>query len=130
LANLRRYRIRLYITFVFGYDADTRLLSKPALSTLKLTVFYIAAFNHLTPFPGTPLYRRLQQEGRLLYPAWWLDDAYSYNQTPFQPRHLSPQSYNTIAWQPGESSIAGQVSSGAASIRSTGPVGSCSVTFL
>ena len=28
--------------------------------------FYIAAFNHLTPFPGTPLYNRLKAEGRML----------------------------------------------------------------
>ena len=50
---------------------------------------YIAAFNHLTPFPGTPLYRRLANEGRLRYDAWWLDDRYSYNQIPFVPRGMS-----------------------------------------
>jgi radical SAM superfamily enzyme YgiQ (UPF0313 family) len=51
---------------------------------------YIAAFNHLTPFPGTPLYKRLGEEGRLLYDAWWLDDRYSYNRIPFTPRGMSP----------------------------------------
>ena len=29
-------------------------------------------------------------QGRLLYPAWWLDDGYSYNKMPFQPRQMSP----------------------------------------
>jgi radical SAM superfamily enzyme YgiQ (UPF0313 family) len=52
---------------------------------------YIAAFNHLTPFPGTPLYARLQREGRLLYEKWWLDERYSYNRIPFQPHGMTPE---------------------------------------
>ena len=32
---------------------------------------YIAAFNHLTPFPGTPLYARMAAEGRLIDPTGW-----------------------------------------------------------
>jgi len=51
----------------------------------------IAAFNHLTPFPGTPLYDRLKMQGRLLYDAWWMDDRYRYNQIPFQPASMSPE---------------------------------------
>ena len=50
----------------------------------------MAAFNHLTPFPGTPLYERLEEEGRLLYDKWWLDPRYSYNKIPFRPRLLDP----------------------------------------
>jgi radical SAM superfamily enzyme YgiQ (UPF0313 family) len=91
LANLRRYRIRLYITFVFGYDHDTPASFAESVEFAKRHQFYIAAFNHLTPFPGTPLYTRLQAENRLRYPAWWLDDAYSYNQIPFQPVHMRPE---------------------------------------
>ncbi|MBI3737894.1 MAG: DUF4070 domain-containing protein, partial [Chloroflexi bacterium] len=53
--------------------------------------FYIAAFNHLTPFPGTPLYKRLGEENRLLYENWWLDDRYSYNMIPFQPARMTPE---------------------------------------
>ena len=91
LANLRRHRIRLYITFVFGYDEDTVATFAPTVEFALRHQFYIAAFNHLTPFPGTPLYRRLEQEGRLRYDAWWLDDRYRYNQIPFEPAKMSPQ---------------------------------------
>ena len=52
---------------------------------------YIAAFNHLTPFPGTPLYRRLESEGRLRFERWWLDPAYRYGMVPFTPARLSPE---------------------------------------
>lgn len=91
LANLRRHRIRLYGTFVFGYDGDTPESFAPTVDFARRHGFYIAAFNHLTPFPGTPLYKRLEAEGRLLYEAWWLDDRYGYNRIPFQPKGMSPE---------------------------------------
>jgi radical SAM superfamily enzyme YgiQ (UPF0313 family) len=89
LANLRRHRIRIYGTFIFGYDGDTAESFVPTVEFARRHGFYIAAFNHLTPFPGTPLYHRLQGEGRLLYESWWLDERYSYNRIPFQPAGMS-----------------------------------------
>lgn len=90
LANLRRHRLRVYATFIFGYDADTADSFRRSVEFARAHRFYIAAFNHLTPFPGTPLYARLAQENRLLYEQWWLDDRYRYNMVPFQPALMSP----------------------------------------
>lgn len=90
LKNLRRYNIRLYSTFVFGYDRDTQQTFDTAVEFANHHRFYMAAFNHLTPFPGTPLYERLKKDGRLLYDAWWLDPSYSYNKIPFRPALLEP----------------------------------------
>jgi hypothetical protein len=39
--------------------------------------------------PGTPLYQRLQTEGRLIHAAWWLDPAYRYGAAPFHPRGMT-----------------------------------------
>lgn len=91
LANLRRHGIAAYGTFVFGYDADTEASFDAAVDLAIAADMYIAAFNHMTPFPGTPLYRRLRDEGRLRYESWWLDPAYRYNEVPFQPLRLSPE---------------------------------------
>ncbi len=91
LANLRRHRIRVYGTFIFGYDGDTPESFGPTVDFAQQHALYIAAFNHLTPFPGTPLYERLVKENRMLYEAWWLDDRYSYNRIPFQPRGMGPE---------------------------------------
>lgn len=90
LANLRRHHVRLYATFVFGYDEDTADSFDATVDFAARHRFYIAAFNHLTPFPGTPLYARLVAEGRMLYDAWWMDPRYSYNTIPFRPAQLSP----------------------------------------
>ena len=59
LANLKKHNIKLYITFVFGYDNDTSETFPQTVEFAKAHKFYMAAFNHLTPFPGTPLYARL-----------------------------------------------------------------------
>tara|TARA_X000000368_G_C22986206_1_gene692271 strand:- start:2 stop:1402 length:1401 start_codon:yes stop_codon:yes gene_type:complete len=91
LANLRKYNIRLYITFVFGYEEDTINSFSESVEFAKRHNFYITAFNHLTPFPGTPLYKRLEEKNRLLYEKWWLDENYSYNKIPFQPQNMSPE---------------------------------------
>lgn len=91
MAQLRKHRVRVYGTFIFGYDNDTPESFMPTLQFAQQHAMYIAAFNHLTPFPGTPLYKRLQNEGRMLYDAWWLDDRYGYNQIPFTPRGMDPE---------------------------------------
>ena len=90
LANLRRHKIPVYGTFVFGYGPTNPDAFLEAAEFAIDHDFYIAAFNHLTPFPGTPLYRRLELEGRLLYDRWWLDENYSYNGLPFRPEGAEP----------------------------------------
>jgi len=91
LANLRRHGLFVYGTFVFGYEHDRLESFDEAVDFANEEGMYIAAFNHLTPFPGTPLYRRLQAEGRLRFDAWWLDPAYRYNALPFVPRGMRPE---------------------------------------
>jgi len=91
LVNLRRHGIRLYVTFVFGYGNDSAETLELASAFAELHRFFITAFNHLTPFPGTPLYRRLEREGRLLFDRWWLDPGYRYGMLPFAPEGISPK---------------------------------------
>lgn len=88
---LNKYHIRIYATFVFGYDNDTKSSFDRTVKFAIEQKFYIAAFNHLTPFPATPLYEKLKSEGRLLYDSWWLDENYRYNDLPFTPTNLLPQ---------------------------------------
>jgi radical SAM superfamily enzyme YgiQ (UPF0313 family) len=90
LANLRRHGIRVYGTFVFGYDGEREASFDEAAEFAIDNRFYLAAFNHLTPFPGTPLFARLQREGRLIYERWWLDERYGYNGVPFRPAAMAP----------------------------------------
>ena len=90
LEKLKKYKIRVYATFVFGYDHDTPKTFDETLDFALRHKFYIAAFNHLTPFPGTPLMSRLKRENRILSETWWMDESYTYNVIPFQPKNMTP----------------------------------------
>ncbi len=83
--------IGIYATFVFGYDEDDESTIQDALRFSEKHKFYTAAFNHLLPFPGTPLYERLKTDNRLLYDKWWLQENYNYGELAFQPKKLSPE---------------------------------------
>jgi radical SAM superfamily enzyme YgiQ (UPF0313 family) len=89
LARLRRAGISVYGTFVFGFPHDTRDSFREAVRFAMRERFYLAAFNHAVPFPGTPFYADLEREGRLPHPAWWLDESYRFGDVPFRPAGLS-----------------------------------------
>ncbi|MCC5850092.1 MAG: B12-binding domain-containing radical SAM protein [Verrucomicrobia bacterium] len=91
MAAFREHGLRVYGTFVFGYDHDSPEGMRSTLDWARDEALFIGAFNHITPFPGTPLFARLQEEGRLLYDAWWLDEGYRYGEIPFRPAGMSPE---------------------------------------
>lgn len=84
LRRLNRHGLRLYATFLFGYDRDTPESFVRTVDFCRRHKFFMAAFNHLLPFPGTPLYTKLESEGRLRWDEWWLAEDYRYGQVPFR----------------------------------------------
>lgn len=87
--QLGRHGIGVYGTFVFGYDGDTEESFQQTRAFALRHGLFFAAFNHIVPFPGTPLYTRLEREARLLSPAWWLEPDYRFGQVIFRPAPLS-----------------------------------------
>lgn len=91
IANFQRHGLRVYGTFIFGYDTDTPETFDTNLAFAREQGLFIAAFNHITPFPGTPLYKRMEANGQLRYDAWWLDDNYRYGDVPFEPAGMAAE---------------------------------------
>jgi radical SAM superfamily enzyme YgiQ (UPF0313 family) len=89
LRRLRSAGVFVYGTFVFGYPHDTMDSFAATVRFAKEENLFLAAFNHLVPFPGTPLYHDLAKQGRLTYPQWWLHDDYHFGQVPFTPEAMS-----------------------------------------
>jgi radical SAM superfamily enzyme YgiQ (UPF0313 family) len=89
LDRLRRAGIFVYGTFIFGYPHDTPESFEESVCFAKRENLFLAAFNHLVPFPGTPLYRDLEADGRLNYRHWWLSDEYRFGQVPFRPESMN-----------------------------------------
>jgi len=57
--------------FVIGLDGHTTDIFEQVYSFVKDTELYEVQVTILTPFPGTPLYTRLEREGRLIEPRNW-----------------------------------------------------------
>lgn len=88
LARLRAAGIMVYGTFLFGYDEDTPGVFAETLAFAQAQQLFLANFNPLHPFPGTPLYTRLSQEGRLVYDRWWLEPGYRWHEALVRPRGM------------------------------------------
>jgi len=89
IKKLHDRNIRIYASFVIGYDYDDETTGKKTVDYAIKNKFFIANFYQLTPFPGTRLYDKLKKEKRLLYDEWWLNDKYSYGDMVFKPKLLS-----------------------------------------
>ena len=84
--RLHAHGIALQGCFVFGLDED---LPDVFLKTAEFAVqakIDLPRFAVVTPFPNTPLYLRLEAEGRILTKDWELYDA---QHVVFQPKHMS-----------------------------------------
>jgi len=89
IKRLRSHSIMITGSFIFGYDHDGPEAFEETLAFARREKFFLAHFNPLTPTPGTRLYQRLQEEGRLRYDRWWLDPEYRYGQAIFNPRGMT-----------------------------------------
>lgn len=89
--KIHKAGISIYATFVFGFDNDTEQSISSALNFSKKSSFFMTAFNHLLPFPGTALYERFENENKFIKKEWWLDKDYSYGQISFSPEKISPE---------------------------------------
>ncbi len=85
IRRLHQRGIGVIGAFVLGYDHDgrdafdrtLRFLDEAEVDGLQLTV--------LTPFPGTPLHRKLEREGRLMDRNW---EHYDLGHVVFAPRNM------------------------------------------
>lgn len=75
-------------TFVFGFDADNRDIFARVAEFAVRSKIDLPRYSVLTPFPGTPLFRRLESEGRILSRDWELYDG---QHVVYQPTQMTPQ---------------------------------------
>jgi radical SAM superfamily enzyme YgiQ (UPF0313 family) len=75
-------------SFMFGFDTDTRGVFDETFNIIKDLKVDLADFCILTPFPGTPLYKKFDREGRILTKDW---SKYTMKNVVFQPKNMTPQ---------------------------------------
>lgn len=85
IKRLRSAGIRIYGTFIFGYPNDSDELVETTLRFAEEQKLFMAAFNHLVPFPGTELYAEIEKAGKLKYKQWWLNEDYRFGKLVYEP---------------------------------------------
>ena len=99
IRELRRYGLQTWAAFTVGHDTDTVESIKETCAFAMKNKFTFAAFNILSPYPGTQLYRRLAAEDRLLYDGkWWLHPDYHFNHAAFIPRNMTPDELTEVSF--------------------------------
>ena len=87
--HIHQHGIAVQAGIVLGFDDDCESVFRETLDFLETSGVQNATFNILTPYPGTPLHRRLEAEGRILTRDW---SKYNGREdVVFQPRHMSPE---------------------------------------
>jgi radical SAM superfamily enzyme YgiQ (UPF0313 family) len=91
IKNIHKAGLGIYGTFVFGFHQDSTECIDNALNFAKKHNFYIAAFNHLLPLPGTPLYNELVDSRKLKKKNWWMMENSYYGEVVFDPKQMSSE---------------------------------------
>jgi radical SAM superfamily enzyme YgiQ (UPF0313 family) len=69
--RIQSHGIRVNGCFVLGLDGHTPAVFDAVYDFAVQTELFDVQITIQTPFPGTPLYERLQRDGRLLYAGQW-----------------------------------------------------------
>lgn len=87
VAKIQSHGIKVIGCFVLGLDGDTPGIFQDVHDYALALELSDVQVTFMTPFPGTPLYKRLRSEGRLIRDgAWELCTLFDIN---YKPRNLS-----------------------------------------
>ena len=80
--------IAFHPSIILGFDTDTKAIFDDTLDFLARTRLPTMALHVLTPYPGTRLYRRFKEQGRIISDDW---SHYDHRTVVFQPRNMTPE---------------------------------------
>jgi radical SAM superfamily enzyme YgiQ (UPF0313 family) len=87
IERIHAYEIAVQVGIVFGFDHDTPAIFTETLDFLEEAGVQNGTFNILTPFPGTPLFEKLDRQGRILTRDW--SKYNSRTDVVYQPKQMS-----------------------------------------
>jgi radical SAM superfamily enzyme YgiQ (UPF0313 family) len=86
LKKIRKMKILVHASIVFGFDNDNKEIIKETVRFLIKNKVSTASFNILTPYPGTRTYDELKSCNRLMTADW---KYYDHNTVVFKPQNMS-----------------------------------------
>jgi len=88
IEKIQSYGILVHSSFIVGYENDTLESFDELIDFIEKNKLLMPLVNILTPFPGTQLFKRFENEGRILTKDWQLYDT---KNVVFQPENLSKE---------------------------------------
>ncbi|WP_182865927.1 B12-binding domain-containing radical SAM protein [Rhodopirellula sp. JC639] len=88
VALLHDNGIQVNGSFVLGFDHDREDVFENTIRWVEENRLECATFHIMTPYPGTPLFRQMESEGRLLHRDW---SKYDTANVVFRPKHMTEQ---------------------------------------
>jgi len=85
--KVKDFGIYFHASMIFGFDSDTKDTFADTLDFLEKNRISSASINVLTPYPGTEVFRRFKEQGRLLTEDW---RYYDHSTVVFQPKNMTP----------------------------------------
>ena len=86
--NIHGHGMAVIGSFMFGFDSDTKDVFDETLKTIKELEIDVADFCILTPVIGTPVFNKLEKEGRILTKDW---SKYDMKNVAFEPKNMTPE---------------------------------------
>jgi len=86
--KIHKYKMAVDGTFVFGFDEDTPDVFDSTLENIDRIGLDSAIFAVLTPYPGTPMFDKLEKEGRILTHDW---SKYNRKNVVFKPKNMTKE---------------------------------------
>ena len=94
--KIKDYGMNITGSFIFGFDDQRKNTFKETMDMLKHLDIDVVCFNILTPFPGTKIFDRIKNEGRITSYDWTL---YNCAKTVFKPKNMSQKElYEGAIW--------------------------------
>ena len=86
--KVHKYKMAILGNFMFGFDHDNPEVFDITQEHIANLGLDSARFAILTPYPGTPLFKKLEKEGRILTKDW---KYYNRKTVIFEPKNISKE---------------------------------------
>ncbi|MDX2243422.1 MAG: radical SAM protein [Leptolyngbyaceae cyanobacterium bins.302] len=96
IQRLRDFGVMVNGSFVYGMDSDDETVFDRTVEWAVTQGIETATFHILTPYPGTLLYDRMQEQGRMVHQNW---NLYDTRHTVYRPTRISPKALEAGYWR-------------------------------
>ncbi len=85
IKKIKRKGILILGSFVFGFDNDNKDVFRKTMNFCMKNNIDFVNFHILGPTPGTPLFNKMEKEGRIIHKKW----KYYQENPVFKPKNMS-----------------------------------------